>query len=825
MQITQFNIVLEKDAGSVSKIIEELAIENISVLALSLITAENIPILRLLVDNNTSAEKLFSRGKFSFTTSPVIALKVDKNSLPLAGVFSLLADNKINPDYCYSIFGTARKKTIIFQIQGIEEALNSLKNEGIKILTAKDFLAAKIASEDKQDTPLLCASETEEFNATFPGSIKELAAMSLELKENDIGIKGLLTGSILDKSDLKMILDDTFHGEELLWNKQIPYQTIPVLAVESCEVKNAFLMIFRILFENDFKINYAYSYGENGSENIIVCHFKDPDSALEVLRKNEIRELSIEEIIEIKTKEPSKPIPEKEADLKARAEKIGVPYVNLGQREADAEAAELIPEKIARRHRLVCIEHLDKTYTIAMADPVDIFAIDEVKMLTGGDIVPLLASAEDIEKTISNIYGQQKKDLLQTIDTAGATLITGDEEVEDGDEEKVVVDQPIIMAVNKIFAEAVEKKSSDIHIETYEDEVSIRYRIDGILHQVMNLPKIISKPMISRIKIMSNLKLDEKRIPQDGRIRIQVKDKELDVRVSILPGTDGEHIVMRLLDRSRTRVELESLGFAPGELERFRGLITKPHGIILVTGPTGSGKSTTLYATLNILNQNTTKIITVEDPVEYNLKGIIQIQTNPIINLTFATALRSILRHDPDIIMIGEIRDKETAGIAIEAALTGHLVLSTLHTNDSVGAVVRLTDMGVEPFLIASTVNGVLAQRLVRVICNKCKVPAPKYPELMQIFKNYGYSEDDVNLYKGEGCHACANTGYKGRLGIYELLTTTDELQELVVAKATSMTLLKSARKNGLTLLYEDGLRKVASGITTYEELCRVTTE
>lgn len=823
--------MLDKGAESLAQIFEEIARKNISVVALSLTTAENIPILRLLTDNPASAEKLFSQRKFSYTTSSVIALKVDKNSFPPANIFSLLADNKINPDYCYSILGGTGKKTIIFQPQGIEEVLNSFKNEGIKILTAKDFLDSKIAGDDnKPDKLSLCASETQEFNVALTGSLKELADLSLEFKENNIGIKGLLFGDFLGEADLKMILDDTFHGEEMLWNKQISYQTLPVLAVESYEVKNALFKIFRILFEKGFKINYAYSYGENGPENVMIFHFKDTDSALEVLKKNEIPFLSIEEILEIKTEEPREAVPDKEstkeAELKTRAEKIGVAWVNLAQREVDHEVVSLIPEKISRRRRLVCIEHSEKIYTLAMADPVDIFAVDEVRMLTGGDIIPLLAAAEDIEKVIANVYAQQKSDLFQSIDTTGTTLLTGEEEEkEKEEEEKIVVDQPIIIAVNKIFAEAVEKKASDIHIETYEDEVIIRYRIDGVLYQVMNLPKILSKPMISRIKIMSSLKLDEKRIPQDGRIRIQVKDKELDVRVSVLPGTDGEHIVMRLLDRSRTRMELEALGFDPMNLERFKGLITKPHGILLVTGPTGSGKSTTLYATLNILNQFATKIVTVEDPVEYHLKGIIQIQTNPVINLTFSTALRSILRHDPDILMIGEIRDRETASIAIEAALTGHLVLSTLHTNDSVGAIVRLTDMGVEPFLIASTVNGVLAQRLVRVICKNCKVPAPKYPELMQIFKNYGYSEDEVKLYRGEGCPACANTGYKGRLGIYELMTTNDELQELVVAKATSMDLLKTARKNGLTLLYEDGLRKVASGITTYEELCRVTAE
>lgn len=511
-------------------------------------------------------------------------------------------------------------------------------------------------------------------------------------------------------------------------------------------------------------------------------------------------------------------------EMEARAKKMKVSFVDLSQIKIDKETAAIIPREMADRHKLICIGKLEKKITLAMVDPQDIFALDEVRFRTGFQAESVLASQEDIVKAISAVYGEDKSWVgkLEQFGEGKAELIKDADETKD---EEVVIDQPVIIAVNKIITEAVDKKASDIHVEPFENDLLVRYRIDGILHEIMDLPKSIQPALVSRIKIMSNLNIAEKRIPQDGRIHVKIKDRDLDVRVSTLPALQGETVVMRLLDRKRMMVDLNTLGFMGNDLEKFKGLIDHPHGIILVTGPTGSGKSTTLYATLNALNQPHRKIVTIEDPVEYYLRGIIQVQTNARVGLTFAAGLRSFLRQDPDVMMVGEIRDKETATIAIESALTGHLVLSTLHTNDAVGSVTRLVDMGVEPFLISSTMIGALAQRLVRVICPACKEEIKLLPELFEVFKNYDYKEEDIHLMKGKRCPECNNTGYKGRIGIYELLVVTEESRELIIKRVSSNVLLEQAKKEGLETLFEDGLRKVAAGITTYEEICRVTAE
>lgn len=522
-----------------------------------------------------------------------------------------------------------------------------------------------------------------------------------------------------------------------------------------------------------------------------------------------------EEIKFTKAKSP------KDIEMETRAKKMHVNYVDISILTLDPKISSIIPEDLAKRDKLICIDKSENRITVAMADPMDVFAIDDVKMRTGLDVTVTLGALEDIEKAIVLVYGEDTSWKAKLEEDFSEVKV--DMRSEERVDEDIVIDQPVIIAVNKIISQAIERKASDIHIEPFDAELIVRYRIDGILHEVMKFPKSVSPALISRVKIMSNLDIAEKRIPQDGRIHLVIKKSDIDFRVSTLPSLYGESVVMRILDRKNMQVDLEKLGFTSGDLKNFQKLVCRPNGIVLVTGPTGSGKTTTLYSCLNYINQPDTKILTIEDPIEYNLKGVVQVQTHARVGLTFAAGLRSFLRQDPDIIMVGEIRDKETASIAVEAALTGHLVLSTLHTNDSVGAVTRLIDMGVEPFLLASTLNGVLAQRLVRKVCANCKKEMQKYPELMEKFKEYDIEEKDVILLKGEGCPACNNTGYKGRLGIYELFTATDIAKDMIIKRVTSNALLEQGKKDGLTTLFEDGLKKVAAGLTTYEELCRAT--
>jgi type IV pilus assembly protein PilB len=503
----------------------------------------------------------------------------------------------------------------------------------------------------------------------------------------------------------------------------------------------------------------------------------------------------------------------------ARAEELGKIYVDLSNRKIDSEIGSIVPEATARRHHLICIGRMDKKITLAMADPTDIFALDDVRIRTGYIPEPVLSYIDDVERAIDSMYagGSQWQSIVG--DAEDVVDVVGEKSELP---EEVVVDAPIVRLADLIITQAIQQKASDIHIEPFEHEVVVRYRIDGVLRPVMNPPKAIQPALISRFKIMANLNIAEKRVPQDGRIQVNIKRDRYDLRVSVLPCLYGESVVMRILDRKSVMVELDRLGFHPELLAKWKELIVIPNGVILVTGPTGSGKSTTLYATLNAINNTETKIVTVEDPVEYNIQGINQVQVYPKVGLTFAAGLRAFLRQDPDVMMVGEIRDQETALIAVQSALTGHLVLSTLHTNDSVSAITRLIDMGIEPFLLASSVQGVMAQRLVRTVCPMCKRAVKPQKAISDKFAEFGIPADALKLAKGEGCDHCAGSGYKGRAGIHELFVMSDRMRSLVLERGSASTLKRMAGEEGLRVLYHDGLLKAAKGITTLEEVLRV---
>ena len=510
----------------------------------------------------------------------------------------------------------------------------------------------------------------------------------------------------------------------------------------------------------------------------------------------------------------------------ALADEMGVKYVNLNNLNIDPSIVALISEEIARRHQIISIDKDENNLTVAMANPLDVFVHDELKMRLGYNIDAVLAYSEDINKALDKIFGVADSNWDQVagaIEDISVTVLK--EEEKDADISAVTEGKkaPIIALVNLIILRAVKEKASDIHIEPFDHEnIIIRYRLDGILHDAMYLPRRLHLAIISRVKIISDLDIAERRLPQDGRIQINIGEKKINIRVSILLSVNGESAVLRILDPASILLDLNSLGFSKDILPKFQSLIKKPNGIILITGPTGSGKSTTLYATLNILNSMEQKIMTIEDPVEYQLKGIIQVQAKPKIGLTFAAGLRSFFRQDPDIMLVGEIRDKETAEIAVQAALTGHLVLSTLHTNDAPSSVIRLIDMGIEPFLISSSVIGIIAQRLVRRICPKCKKEVKLTLEVEKILKEYGIDLNQINLYKGEGCPYCIGTGYKGRIAIFELLIITDTIRELITKNVTAVKLRETAIMEGMCLLKEDGLKKVCEGITTIDEVLRV---
>jgi len=510
----------------------------------------------------------------------------------------------------------------------------------------------------------------------------------------------------------------------------------------------------------------------------------------------------------------------------ALADEIGVKYVNLNDVNIDPTIVVLIPEEMARRHQLIAIDKDGNKLTVAMANPLDVFAHDELKIRLGYDIESVLSYGEDINRALDEVFGVTNEwdQVIGKIENMQVTVLKEEEkEVSDISAIDKGEEAPIIALVNLIILRAVKEKASDIHIELFgEDTLRVRYRIDGILHDVMSLPRNLHLAIISRIKIMSDLDIAERRLPQDGRIQVNVRGRNINIRVSTVPTVNGESAVLRILDPASILLDLDSLGFSNDILPKFISLIKKPNGIILVTGPTGSGKSTTLYTALNLLNSSEKKIMTIEDPVEYRLKGISQIQAKPKIGLTFAAGLRSFLRQDPDIMLVGEIRDRETAEIAVQAALTGHLVLSTLHTNDAPSSVIRLIDMGIEPFLISSSVIGVIAQRLVRRICPKCKKELKITSDIKKILDIYDIDSNEITLYKGEGCPNCKGTGYKGRIALFELMIITDTMRELITKNVNNRKLRETALQEGMCTLKEDGIKKVREGITTVDEVLRV---
>ena len=510
--------------------------------------------------------------------------------------------------------------------------------------------------------------------------------------------------------------------------------------------------------------------------------------------------------------------------LKITSEQLSIPMIDLSDVTIDIETLRSLPAKLIYRKNLVPISRQNGTQTVATSDPFDLYAFDELRLLTGLAIQPVLATEEDIAKVIKANYGVAGDTIDEMMTATGDDDVKaiGDASAETEDLLEMAQEASVIKLVNEVFLEAVSERASDIHIEPYEKTLKIRYRIDGVLHEAAMPPQLsrFQAAIISRIKILSNLNIAEKRLPQDGRIKFQVGARQMDVRVSVIPMLFGEGIVMRLLDKATVLYSLPQLGMAEDTFAVFRQLIERPHGIILVTGPTGSGKTTTLYAALKDIVKPEVKVLTVEDPVEYHLDGVNQIQVSPKIGMTFARGLRAILRHDPDAVMIGEVRDLETAEAAIQASLTGHLVLSTLHTNDACSAPMRLLDMGLEPFLVTSTLIAAMAQRLVRTICQECKEPyEPDRERLPADFK----LEPGAKLWRGRGCRKCRDTGFRGRTGLFELLVLDDDLREKIMARAPTGQVIHTAVRNGLRVLREDGWIKVRAGITTPQEVMRST--
>jgi type IV pilus assembly protein PilB len=540
----------------------------------------------------------------------------------------------------------------------------------------------------------------------------------------------------------------------------------------------------------------------------------------------------------------------------------GIPSVNLELFQIDAQVLHLIPQEVAQKYSVLPLSRVGASLTLAMVDPTNVFAMDDIKFMTGLNVEPVVVAEASIQQAISKYYGSSKEielssiavdevvfdaamtkganggithaDLvsLDTIDfdtdrTEDVEVVEDNEEIDLSTLSRISEDAPVVRLVNVLLVDALRRGASDIHIEPYEKELRIRFRIDGVLYDVMRPPLKMRDALISRVKIMSKLDISEKRLPQDGRIKIKVKvdarSRELDFRVSTLPTLFGEKVVLRLLDKENLMLDMTKLGFEPESLVKFQRNISKPYGMVLVTGPTGSGKTNTLYSALQSLNTIQTNIMTAEDPVEFNLMGINQVQMKEQIGLNFAAALRAFLRQDPNIILVGEIRDFETAEIAIKAALTGHLVLSTLHTNDAPSTISRLMNMGIEPFLVATSVNLIQAQRLIRRICKDCKRDNPMPPEaLMEV----GFTAEDaraLKTFKGKGCSTCNNTGYKGRIGLYEVMEVNDDIRELILIGASSLELRKKAIEDGMITLRESGLQKVRAGVTTLEEVVRET--
>jgi general secretion pathway protein E len=509
----------------------------------------------------------------------------------------------------------------------------------------------------------------------------------------------------------------------------------------------------------------------------------------------------------------------------AAEEYFGVPFAMKKDFPKEPLLINNLSVQFMKESTFVPIRLIDQQLTIVMSNPLDFYTIDAVRLATGCTIRPFVGKESEILQAIEQYYGfgtTSMEKIIEDMESIPEYQVEDEENV--AHLRDMASEGPVIRLVNLIITRAIETRASDIHFEPFEDQFRVRYRIDGVLHDVESPPKRLQAAIVSRVKIMAKLNIAERRLPQDGRIMLRVKGKEIDFRVSTIPTIHGESIVLRILDKGSIVLDIEKLGFPSDTLQDFEELIRRPHGIILVTGPTGSGKTTSLYCALQKINSSEKKIITVEDPVEYQLKGINQIQVKPAIGLTFANALRSIVRQDPDVILIGEIRDAETAEIAIHSALTGHLVLSTLHTNDAPSAIARLTDMGMEEYLLSSTMIGILAQRLVRMACPYCRQPYIPDPVILKEMNLEGGKASDLGIFEVKGCERCARTGYWGRSGIFEFLKITDSIQRLILEKDSNM-IKESARRNGMRTLREDGWLKVKEGVTTISEVLRVTQE
>lgn len=522
---------------------------------------------------------------------------------------------------------------------------------------------------------------------------------------------------------------------------------------------------------------------------------------------------------------------DEEDALKALGVEVGLDFVDLTTTEIDLSLLKTLPQRLIYRQSLFPLQRQNGSVIVATSDPFDLYPLDEVAAVTGLSVVPVLASRSEIAKLIKanlGVGGETVEGLLALKEDESEDEVELLDDIEsDGSElSEMAQEASVVRLVNEIMLEAIESRASDIHIESQGNGLVVRYRIDGMLHSQPVPPEInyFQAAIISRLKIMARLNIAEKRLPQDGRIKLKVRGREIDIRVSMIPMIHGESIVMRVLDKGSLTFDLRTLGMDNDVYQQFKSIISLPHGIVLVTGPTGSGKTTTLYSSLLEIQDEATKIITTEDPVEYQLDGINQIQVHPKIGLTFAASLRSILRHDPDVVLVGEIRDKETAENAVQASLTGHLVFSTLHTNDAAGAFARMIDMGVEPFLISSTVEGVMAQRLVRKLCPHCKSSyVPKRSDLPTDFPWEEFMAAGGKLSHPTGCRQCRGVGYRGRMGIYELLVTTEEIRELANTGLSTLKIKQAAQKNGMLTLRQYGWRKALSGDTSVDEILRVT--
>jgi type IV pilus assembly protein PilB len=532
--------------------------------------------------------------------------------------------------------------------------------------------------------------------------------------------------------------------------------------------------------------------------------------------------------------------------LKVKAELFGVPLINLRDQQIAQDILNLVPEPVAHRHQVICFAKTKEDLSLAMVDPDDLQTKEFIKKKTGLNIKAFLMGKDSLEFGLSKYHSSLEKEIKHLFSPSDSPSLTADAASEGPDAalKKMAEEIPVIRVVDTLLEYAVFEKASDIHIEPQENSVTVRYRIDGILHDVMTLPKVIQAAIVARIKVLSNLKIDEHRLPQDGRFKIERDGFKFSLRVSTIPIFDGEKVVIRLLDESAKALSLEELGFSKINLEIINRNVHKPNGMLLVTGPTGSGKSTTLYTVLSLLNTKGVNISTIEDPVEYRINGTNQMQVNPKIGLTFAMGLRALLRQDPNIIMIGEIRDKETAEEAVHAAMTGHMVFSTLHTNSAAAALPRLLDIGVEAYLIASTINAVIAQRLVRVVCQDCKIENKidkammeslqqefHLDRLMTALVRFGLAPEktkdisELTFYKGQGCEKCNRTGYRGRLGIHEVLEVTPQVADMIVTHKSSQEIQEEAEKNGMIVMWEDGFMKALAGQTTIDEILRVSKE